>query len=331
MIKRNWKRIIASLILIVMFFPHTLCSAETLNSMQIGEILAQYAYNFCKMYGYNSANNMTYYDHDDGSVIDRPFGYRLQLHSGTAQRNLPPKESNYTNRYPMDCVGVVSTMIHQALGIGSADWTQFIAPGSPDMQWFTSVAGTPQKGDILSESGHVKIYIGDVGGAEGDIVEGVSEEWRGACLGSGYSGCTIYRIKDTLGITRDQCTTVPNASFLGAGAGIESEFYFNGIPNGEYSVVGSIWEILVTMLAEIFKLLVNLIFYIFRMVFVGFTAIVDNSISYVIKTIMGMPADFFKDATSGWRNDDESTDKVNVETIIFDDIFDVNFFKPVTP
>ena len=92
-----------------------------------------------------------------------------------------------------------------------------------------------------------------------------------------------------------------------------------------------VFLILLYLIAEVFKFLVNIIFYIFRMVFVGFTAIVDNLITYVVRSITGDDtASFFKDATSGWRNDGKEVPKVNIETIIFDDTFDVNFFKPAT-
>lgn len=336
MIKRNWKRIISSLILIVMFFPNTLCfGEEALKQPEIGEILAKYSYNFCKKYGYNSSNNMTFYDHDNSGTEDRQYGYRLELHSGIAQRNSGRGDGSttksYTNKYPMDCVGVVCTMIHQALGIGNDTFEFFIAPRAPRMQWFDRVSGTPQPGDILDGPGHVKIYIGSIGGSEGNVVEGLSANWEGATLtSSGYSGYTAYRIKETLGIMRSQCKDSPDgASLVGMGnMGTESEFYYNGIPDGEYSVAGSFWEWLVNALKDVFTYLVNIIFYIFRMVFVGFTAIIDNLITYIVSSITGKDINIFEDATSGWRNDgNDEVDKVNIETIIFDDVFDINFFE----
>ena len=74
------------------------------------------------------------------------------------------------------------------------------------------------------------------------------------------------------------------------------------------------------------------------MIIVGFTAIVDNFITYIVKSIIGVEAHFFKDATSGWRNEEDEVEKINIETIIFgekdeetgeyNNLFDVNFFRP---
>ena len=338
MIKRNWKRIVSILILIVMFFPHI--SIYAITQERAGQIIAGYAYDFCKNYGSSSSNNQTIYDWSD----NRKYGYRLEIcPSGTAEG--PKGTKAFSNKYPMDCVGFVSTVIHQSLGIGNNDWEVFISPQTTTQGYFSKVTtGDWKPGDILhlntynesTKEGtrHVMVYLGDMGGYK--VAHSVSGEFKGASLGNNTSGYSAYRLNPDVctAIDETNCKVSAGASLVGLGSssmGTESEFYYNGVPDGKYSVAGSFFEWIVQALAEVFKFLVNIIFYIFRMVFVGFTAIVDNLITYVVRSITGDDtASFFKDATSGWRDDGKEVPKVNIETIIFDDTFDVNFFAPAT-
>ena len=329
-----------------MFFPHV--SIYAITQERAGQIIAGFAYEFCKNYGANSSNNQTIYDWSD----NRNYGYRLELcPSGVAKGGDGSKA--FTNKYPMDCVGFISMVIHQSLGIGGSDFTYFITPQSgvytdPNGHKYFDEVGTAEAnwkpGDILhkytynSSTGegtrHVMVYLGNMGGYK--VAHSVSTGFKGACLGTNVSGYTAYRIANDICTTKteDDCKVTAGASLVGLGSssmGTESEFYYNGVPDGKYSVAGSFFEWIVQALAEVFKFLVNIIFYIFRMVFVGFTAIVDNLITYVVRSITGDDtASFFKDATSGWRDDGKEVPKVNIETIIFDDTFDVNFFKPAT-
>lgn len=336
---RKIKKIITILILIVMLFPYTVCFAITQE--EAGIAIAQYAYSLCTTLGNNSPTNMTVYDHDNGGTTDRKYGYLLKLHSGTAQAGNGERTTTYTNKYPMDCVGFVSTVIHQSLGIGSdTEFTFFITPQSDNQGYFEKVTGDVKPGDVYRINGsiiHVMIYLGEYGG-EYTIAESWSSNFMGALLtNSSASSYTPYRIKSTI-VKNIDATEVKTST---DGAGLTSttsifnhvemsKFYYNGIPDGKYSVTsGNILDWIVNTLKEIFIFIINIIEYIVRMVFVGWTFIVENMLTDLIQKISGEDSILKMDATDYGKDGNKYTDdNVTLEKIIFDNvkIFDVNFF-----
>ena len=308
--------------------------------------LAQYAYNFCMQYGENSGNNQTIYDHDKGGEQDRVYGYQLMLHSGTAEKGSSEtgyEYKSYTNKYPMDCVGFVSTMIHHALGMGDNDsFTSFISPQSKSKQnsegkdYFQSVpAGTWQPGDILlsTTKTHVIIYLGDSGIGGYNMAHSTTPNFVGAKLEKreSFPSYTAYRINPDVATALTNVTNIPIGGMVGAaGAVPQSDFFYNGVPDGKYSVTaGAALDWIIETLKEIVEFLINIIFYIMRMVPVGYTSIVENWITNTIRTMVGEEnLDIESTGT-------ETDGTITLEKIIYDEvnIFNVNFFeyKETTP
>ena len=105
-----------------------------------------------------------------------------------------------------------------------------------------------------------------------------------------------------------------------------SDFYYNGIPDGKYSVTKGFWERIIDALAAIFNFLVGLIPNIIKMVVVGWTAIFENLITATVKAAAG--GDNIE-SISVTSTDIESGDNLTIEKIVFNQIgiFDVNFFN----
>lgn len=336
--KNKLKRIIVILILIVILFPYTTCFA--LTQAEVGQILAEYAYNFCMNYGANSTNNQTVYSINN---THRKYGYLLKKCSGTARRyenGSAVDGREFTDKYAMDCTAFVDMVVHQSLGLGSSDsLTEFATPASGgNSTWFEQVTGDLKPGDIGAISTdsitHVWIYLGSVGKSTGTIAESISSgyECKGAIVrNANYSGARYYRILESTasGLKQEDCVTTPNGLSVSSNSGgvfggnmEESEFYYNGIPDGKYSVAGSFWDWIIDALASVFDFLINIITYIVRMVFVGWTAIMENLITFAVESITGEAA-LNVDATSAQTNDN-----ITIETIVFNKVkaFDINFF-----
>lgn len=105
-----------------------------------------------------------------------------------------------------------------------------------------------------------------------------------------------------------------------------SDFYYNGIPEGEYTVKGTSSVGLIEALTEIFDFLVALIPNLVKMVFVGWTAIFETLITSTVKTVSGSDDILSIPVTS---TEIESNDNISIEKIVFNQIsvFDVNFFN----
>lgn len=348
MINKKVKKIIATMILIIMFFPYISCFA--LTQQQAGEVIAKYAYNFCMQYGYNSPNNQNVYDWND----NRFLGYKLEKSSGTSC-----KGELYENKLAMDCCGFVNMVLHQSLGLGNESYTYFFAPDGIDcggegvLEYVTD--GSLQLGDLLTGTNHVYIYIGELGTKNGfgDIAEsgcfvsnpspsnpshGASmHDYRNNGGGSTVEGFKTARIKSDVAAGITSYSESPTGVDVSGGTtnifanGEESEFYYNGIPDGKYSIAGNFWEWIVDSLLAVFEFLVNLCGYVVRMVFVGWTFIVEEFVTNTINSITNTDTVLDIDSTTieGSGFNFETDDNITIEKIIFDQVkvFDVNFFN----
>lgn len=342
MINKKFKKIVIILILIVLLFPYTACLA--LTQAQAGEAIAKYAYSFCTTYGHQGDHTSRY---SYGS--ERAKGYLLQPTSGVTECNNGCRIS-YTDALPMDCVAFVSTVIHQSLGIGSdTEFTYFIQPSQyTDLGNFDKVSGSAQPGDVYVSSGHVMIYLGEHGNgytiAESGCGYNSSDSWHqtnGKCCGptlttTSTGSYSAYRIKSSLVGDVNESDIITDVSggrsLSGAmGRAVEqSKFYYNGVPDGKYSVTSkNILEWIIEALADIFSFLVNILTYIIRMVFVGWTFLVENMLTDTIKRITG-EEDLLKiDSTDYGKTGNKNTDdNITIERIIFDNVkvFDIDFF-----
>lgn len=200
---------------------------------------------------------------------------------------------------------------------------QFQKLGVKDTANFEEVTGEKKPGDILFNNGHVAIYVGN------NQTIGSSRSSRGNTKGPFYERTMpgIVRIKPD---AASKITNLTYDSNLLTGGGFssfaESEFYYNGIPDGKYSVTAGLTEWVIPTLAEILDYILGIITLAQRMVIVGYAAIIENVISMSLLNV-----DNDENNNSALEQDPTTMDtesKVTIESIIFNnvDFLDINFF-----
>ena len=192
-------------------------SVQALTQEEAGKYIAEFAINFCDNYA-----NQTIYSWTD---IHRFRAYNDVKTSGVVGSGGRLNGTPFTDKYAMDCVGWVSFAIHHALGIdsnivGSADgysFSFFVVPTSctgTDLSVMERVSGDIKPGDILVNSHHVMVYVGN-----NTIVDSAGAGTGGAIskrtldqYGQGYS--VAYRIKESVasGINESSATTIFNGN-----------------------------------------------------------------------------------------------------------------------
>lgn len=344
--KNKLKKIIVILCIILLFNGYDCSYAVTVE--EAGQALASYAYNFYKKGESGSGAALTKY------VCEADICNMDTV--GTSARSLSYRGTSQNGVYGMDCVGWISFAVHNCLKLGSdTAFTFFVTPQNGGSNGFVSVSdGKLQPGDMLTNSNpHVYMYVGKIDG-EDTIVHcvgyggpggpknvtnsgwGVTCEYLSQYEGKNTARKGHYRISESTanGIDKSQIDTAgellkgsSKKSASGSQYAINmSDFYYNGIPNGKYSVTKGILERIIEALAEIFEFLITLIFNILRMVFVGWTAIFENLVTSTVKSVAGEDnIEIISSTDTGI----DSGDNVTVEKIVFNQIsiFDVNFFN----
>ena len=201
--------------------------------------------------------------------------------------------------YFFDCVGWVSFAIHNSVGLGNDTFTYFAVPtgcSSATGNGYANLSTTTdlKPGDILRSSGHVMLYVGDIDNSgKGSIIHctGYGKD-GGPANGSSWPNynwgliCEYYdssswkskvvsvaRVTDSTLAGLDASTFNTNGNVISVGSASNnsatgkgglttanmSDFYYNGIPDGKYSVTKGFWERIIDVLAAIFNFLVGLI------------------------------------------------------------------------
>lgn len=207
-------------------------------------------------------------------------------------------------------------------------------------------------GDILLSDGHVEIYLGPehgTGGAHSNHYKDIygyvnvnghtnaenqvdcAAENRGFITYSPNGG-TYYRLTDSAASRVETLDTT--FSMAGTRGGTEfnySKFFFNGVPDGQYSLAKrTFWQVIIDSILQVLDYLLNLILYIIRAVFVGYTAIMENILNWVINVVTDTNVEE-KDLniSSTEASTTDSDGKVTIDSIIFnrEELFDINVFK----
>jgi hypothetical protein len=116
----------------------------------------------------------------------------------------------------------------------------------------------------------------------------------------------------------------------------EGEFYYSGTTEGTYVATEGIFAWLVNALGQVADFIVGLLTYVIRMVFVGWTAIIETILTTTIQRTSGVNMGGYALSTnddgqvnnsdiSSIANDDE---KVTVQAIVYNQVsaFDIDFF-----
>ncbi len=301
-IKNKIKKLKMSLICISLTFIFIFISKNTVEASnktkaEIGGYIAEFAINF-----YNQHNSETVYD---WTAAHRAAAYRGEkiAFGYTCRHDSGVKEIN--NMYPMDCVGWVSMCIHQSTGLDSPNVASgacgFVTPqghGASDsaLGFFDNLPGnTPlQAGDILvnyTQGTHVMVYVGD-----GKIVDSTG----------GYSTLQyrqvryydiVTRISDVgvAAINDENLTTI----FQGQGSisgtyedqtSGDNGFEYQGTANGVFGSRRYNFDWVINKLLDIVDWFVGIVTYLFRMIAIGWTAVVERLINNVMEWTTGEEA-----------------------------------------
>lgn len=109
----------------------------------------------------------------------------------------------------------------------------------------------------------------------------------------------------------------------------EGDFYYSGTTHGTYSPKQNIFAWLLSSIGDIADWLIGAIMFMFRMVFVGWTALLEKLLTWTLESTGGVNTD---GATVSDSNDltslSDSSNNVTVEAIVYNRVpaLDINFF-----
>lgn len=112
-----------------------------------------------------------------------------------------------------------------------------------------------------------------------------------------------------------------------------SNFFFNGIPDGKYSLASrkNIFEIMVESLKDLINFFTGLISYLFRGFIIGVISIFDRLLNNTVASINDSPRSLEESGVTATSADDpySMNRSVTIEGLVFNniDLFDVNIFK----
>jgi len=327
--KRMFFNIMIVITIITILFPAG--NVYAANAEQAGKYVASYAQKFCE------TNTLKF----DASAS-------------------PPGSLN-GNVYTSETIGFCKYMYSHAIGYNGGIPVPASNNGGSDSDPNTQLGktsddfeviavndiGKAKPGDIIENCMFVMIYVGSVNGQSNVIANNnVNNSSSGLANGlvpfAEYSSqknynFRVWRLKDSVAEGLDSSSFesggtlsdgVSNSSSTGGfGKKLDtSDWYYNGIPDGKYSVVASVWEIIIDNIGQIFDYLVGFGTLIIRMVFVGWTTLIEKLVNFTVQSITGGEP---LDKISATSTDVDTGDYVSIEKIIFNEIsvFDVNFFN----
>ena len=250
----------------------------------VGEYVAQYARDFIEQYCTPTEEKTEYVLIGHANWTGGSFG------SGTFQACC-----NTGVRYMFELALGIELMDYGMVNLCSIDVTGL--GNSP--YWEDVTNQTLQPGDLVISSSHVEMYIGNNENANFGNYPYAGKISSGPRLGSDFT--KAYRLSSTVEVT--PTGNLPSSSGSSASVNL-SDFYFNGIPDGKYSLAyTNIWTKIIETLAQIADYLIGLLTYIVRIPFIGWTAIVDNLLNWTVNTV----------TDTGVTEEDMGIDSVEVE------------------
>lgn len=231
------------------------------------------------------------------------------------------------------CTAGVQYMYQLALGINLYDYGFHGMCGTALSQMKTSPYWTEitsesqlQAGDIVINSGHTELYIGNNQRANfGNYPYSGVVRSGPSLTSSGGSFTNAFRLT---GVDVDPAGSITATSMSNVNY---SDFYFNGIPDGKYSLAHtSILSKIIETLASIADYLIGIITYIIRMVVVGWTAIFDNLFNWTVNTVVDTgtePEDL--NISSIEIDSSDSDTRITMEKMIYNmfDFLNINIFR----
>lgn len=113
----------------------------------------------------------------------------------------------------------------------------------------------------------------------------------------------------------------------------EGDFYYSGTTKGTYTVTKGIFAWLLENLGAIVDWLLGMATMLVRMVFVGWTALIEMLLTWVLETTMNMEMEMGTVSATNVSANTNSSQNVTVEAIVFGlvPMFDINIFNLEVP
>lgn len=341
--KRAIKRIVKCLIIYVVIFTTLLSNVSYCGytQEQVGDAIAGFATHVATDYK-DTVRYEQWGDHG------HPGHNRLQNPIWS------PESYSWGDTVYFDCTSFASGCYHAVTGLfseaqctgslggfTSGDWEQATISSLSDLKI----------GDLVyvdDSSAHGIIYVGDTPGAEGTAAEvggaagdGVGFRDIASYIGNNSRGFKYLRVskegaEKLTSLDTSFASGKVGGSTANVGSGIDySNFYFNGIPDGKYSIASkkSIFEMMVDSLSSLVDFFAGLITYLFRGVIISFISVFDRLINNTVASMNGDKKSLKEAGISA--NDADDPSKINrsvtIEGLVFGDedmdLFDVNIFR----
>lgn len=317
------KKIIIKIFVIYVIFyiclgNMSICFGRSFDSA-CGEYVAQYAVDF--IHKYCDGGN-TYYDASGQNPMDDS-----QFWTGGSMGS---------GQFHTCCSVGIAYMYAKALGINIQDLGQAsLCSDYPSMEsnsnWETITNESDlQPGDIVYNSGHAEMIIENgahvnFGNSPHSGVVQLNE--YGFCNGTFNVG---FRLASSVDVTPSG--KVPESSSASSSTEkVEfSDFYFNGIPDGKYSLASkNLFSLIIETLAQIVDYVIGILTYIVRIVFVGITALTDNLFQWTIKSITNTSGEDVPFEMSSVDSDSpDNSQRITIEALIYNrlDLTNINIF-----
>ena len=329
--KLIFKRIIIYIVVFMMLLSNTCYGGYTQE--QVGDAVAGFAANVVSEYGDQvKYEQLGSFQNDGHTRDDNPIW------------NSSSYTWNDTSTYYFDCSSFSSGCIHAVTGLLSSalNTTELIGLSSdPNFEVIDYSSSALKTGDVVVHDdgqAHAVVYVGqeysawDTSGA----IANNGSTFRSVSYFDNNYDFKIVRVSESgaKNLTSLDTTFSKTGSSSATAASIDySNFFFNGIPDGKYSLASrkNIFEILVESLKELLNFFTGLITYLFRGLIIGIISIFDRLINNTVQSINDAPKSLEESGVSATSADDpySMNRSVTIEGLVFNDIdlFDINIFR----
>ena len=217
------------------------------------------------------------------------------------------------------------------VNIYNYDFSPRCSEGIQDMAsspyWTDVTNQTLQPGDVVICPSHTEMYIGNNENANFGNDPHSGKIANGPRLGTSFT--KAFRLT---GVEVDPSGKVTGAGVSSGTSVNYSKFFFNGIPDGTYSVASrkNIFETIIDALANILNYLIGILTYIFRLAAIGWIALADRLLNNTVNSITNpnIPAEGTI-APAEVINLEKDERHVTIETLLYNqlDLFNVNIFE----
>lgn len=294
-----------------------------------GEYVSQYARDFISKYA--GPNWVTHYNAGQGNTVTWSGG------------------SFGNGDFTACCTTGVAYMFQMALGINIYD-LGFSCNSETGIGQMTSEeysgnwiritnSSDLQPGDIVMRIGHTEMYIGGEENANWGSGINTNGDFDLNCAGKISKGPRLgtdfnYAFRLASDVPVDPSGKVTGTG-VAAGKSIDySNFFFNGIPDGKYSLATrkNVFEIIIDALKALLNWLVGLITYILRGVIISFMSIFDRLLNNSISSLKdNVSKSLQQSGVTATSADDPLSENrsITIEELVFNeiDLFDINIFR----